>query len=223
MNARLKPSSESDALSAAANRAVLRAAGVFTLNIVGGAGCGKTSLIKATVERRSLDLRVGVITADPETRRDAERLVGCAERVVQVETGPEGVLGPGHLRPAIARFDLRRLDLLLIENISSLIGPAQFDLGQDAVASVFSVAAGDDKAAKYPAIVRMSDVVVLNKTDLLGVVLFDMKAFRRDVGGLNSKAGVIEVSTLRGDGLDTWLEWLGRRQRAARDVRSVVG
>jgi len=105
----------------------------------------------------------------------------------------------------------------LIENISSLIGPAQYDLGQNAVVSLFSVAAGDDKAAKYPAIVRMADLVLLNKIDLLGVAPFNVAAFKAEVARLNPSADVIEASTLRGDGLETWFKWLGERQKAVFD------
>ncbi|MEZ0268385.1 MAG: hydrogenase nickel incorporation protein HypB [Phycisphaerae bacterium] len=209
-------STGADASDASAVRDLIRGAGAFAVNLVGGAGCGKTSLIKATVERLILDRRIGVITADPGTRHDFDRLAGCAERVVQVETGPEGALRPGHVRAALGRFDLGRLDFLLIENVSSLIGPERFDLGQDATACVFSVAAGDDKAAKYPAIVRMADVVLLNKTDLLDVMRFDVPAFRAGVRRLNPAAPLLELSTLRGDGLDAWLAWLREGERGAK-------
>lgn len=191
-----------------ANRSLFGEVDVFAINIMGGAGSGKTSLIKAGVERLILDWRIGVITADPGGGRDAEHLRPCAECVAHIDTGLEGVLRPEQVHATLERFDLSRLDLVLIENVSSLIGPERFDLGQGANVVVFSVAAGHDKAAKYPAIVRMANLVVLNKIDLLDVMSFDLAAFRRDIHQLNPGAALLEISTLRRDGLEAWFDWL---------------
>jgi hydrogenase nickel incorporation protein HypB len=208
-----------DGAAATANRSTLRAAGVFAANVIGGAGCGKTTLIKGTIERLLPERRVGVITADPMAYHDAGRLAGCAERVVPVETGPDGgVLRPALVHDALGRFELRHLHLLLIENISSLTGPERFDLGQDAVVGVFSVAAGDDKAAKYPGVIRLADVVLLNKADLLGTVPFDRAAFRRDVAALHPSVPIIELSALNGHGMEEWMAWLRDRERWAAAV-----
>jgi len=213
---RYEPPAGSDLSYSITNRELFRELGAFVVNIVGGAGSGKTSLIKTAIERLILSRRIGVITADPETRRDAERLVHCAEQVVQIVTGPDGLLRSGHIHAAIEQFNLASLDLLLIENVSSLIGPDHLDLGQNANVALFSVAAGDDKAAKYPAIVRMADLVILNKIDLLDIASFDLAGFSRDVRRINPAAPLIEISTLRGDGMDSWFDWLrdnGRRSQ----------
>jgi hydrogenase nickel incorporation protein HypB len=112
---------------------------------------------------------------------------------------------------AIASLDLDWTDLLFIENIGSLTGPAANDLGQDLTLAVFSVAAGDDKAAKHPALVRSADVVLLNKVDLLGRVPFDVAAFRNDVRRINERADVIEISGLHAQGIDRWVAWLRKQ------------
>jgi hydrogenase nickel incorporation protein HypB len=193
---------------ACANHRRLADARVFAVNLIGGPGCGKTSLLQATVARLILKRRVGIIAADPQTRLDADRLAALGDQVLQIGTGMNGLLTAEHVRSALRRMDLGVLDLVLIENVSSLIGPAQFDLGEDARVAMFSVAAGDDKPAKYPDVVRCADVVILSKTDLLPIVPSDVDAFRGTVRRLNPRAPVIELSTLTGDGLDAWLDWL---------------
>ena len=57
-----------DAALAAANRAMLQAAGVFAVSVTGGPGCGKTTLIRAALERLAPGLRIGVITPNPAAR-----------------------------------------------------------------------------------------------------------------------------------------------------------
>jgi hydrogenase nickel incorporation protein HypB len=199
------------AAPAESNRRALREAQVLAISLVGGPGCGKTSLIDATVERLMPDVHVAVISGDPAPRRDADRGPRRDGQVVRVNTGEGGALDAGHVRDALARLDLSGLDLLFIENVGTLAIAAPPDLGQDLTVTVLSVAGGDDKAAKHPDLVRASDAVVLNKTDLLAAVPFDLPAFRGDVRRLNPGAELIELSSLRRDGVERWLDWLRRR------------
>ena len=205
----LNPTTDAVPTTASQNRARLRDAGVFAVNVIGGPGAGKTSLIRATLESLVLQVRGGVITPDPG--RDAGRLRWHADQVVRVKPGAENLLTTAAVRTAIDHLDLGRLDTLLIENVDSLTGPASVDLGQSAVACVFSVAAGDDNAARYAQAVRAADVVVLNKADLFTLVPFDRAAFRADVARINPAATLVEVSTLTGAGMAAWLEWVLRR------------
>jgi hydrogenase nickel incorporation protein HypB len=197
-------------LVAKLNREQLRKAKVFAVNVVGGPGCGKTSLIDTTIERLMPGIRVGVIACDTVSHRDADRLIRHSEHVVQVNTGDRGTPDATDIRAALDWLNVGHIDLLLIENVGTLIGTAALDLGQDATAAVFSVAGGHDKAEKHAALVRQAAVVVLNKTDLLAAVPFDLEAFRADVRRLNPLAPVCELSALRRDGMDGWLVWLQR-------------
>ena len=197
-------------------RNTLREAGVLTISVIGGPGCGKTTLIDATIDRLAPDVNVGVVACDPVSHRDADRLAHHGRQVVQVNTGEEHGLDAGHVYRALGSLDLHWTDLLFIENIGSLTGPTANDLGQDVTLAVFSVAAGDDKAEKHPALVRSADVVLLNKVDLLGHGPFDVAAFRADVGRINDRAEVIEISSLYAQGIDRWIEWLRKRMKGAR-------
>src|SRR5215218_8584489 len=139
-------------------RASLRAAGVTTISVIGGPGCGKTTLIDATIERLMSDqVHVGVVACDVVSRRDADRLARHGRQVVQVNTGVGHALDAGRVLDAIGTLDLDWIDLLFVENVGSLTGPATGDVGQDVTVAIFSVAAGDDKADKHPDLVAAAD------------------------------------------------------------------
>lgn len=193
------------------NRESLRAAGVTTISVIGGPGCGKTTLIDATIERLMSEVHVGVVACDVVSRRDADRLARHSQQVVQVNSGAGHALDAGRVLDAIGTLDLHWIDLLFVENVGSLTGPVTGDIGQEVTVAIFSVAGGDDKADKHPDLVAAADVVVLNKVDLLGVVPFDVEAFRGDVRRINPRARVIEMSGLRADGIEAWLGWLRNR------------
>jgi hydrogenase nickel incorporation protein HypB len=190
------------------NRDVLRRAGVLTVSLLGGPGCGKTSLVAATVKRLMPQVHVGVIACDMHSHRDADRIGGDSEQVVQVNTGDTGAVQASHIHDALQWLDLRSLDVIFVENVGNLSLPGVPDLGQDVSATVFSVAAGDDKADKHPELVSAADIVVLNKIDLLPSVPFDLAAFRGDVRRIKPHVDLVELSALKGDGIGRWLEWL---------------
>ena len=159
-------------------------------------------------------VHVGVIACDLVSHRDAEAISRYSSHVVQVNTGESGMLSAADVRKALPLLDLAWLDLLFVENVGSLIGATRLDLGQNATVAVFSVAAGDDKAAKHPDLVRFANVIVLNKIDLLGAVPFDLTSFRSDVARLNANVEVIELSALNGTGTNRWLAWLRKQSRS---------
>jgi hydrogenase nickel incorporation protein HypB len=201
--------------AALANRALLRAAGVFAVNLIGGPGCGKSTLIRSALERLGPDRRVGVIVAEPAPHhRDL-----AAGPVVGVNADPPMPLTAAHVRAALGRLDLRGIDVLLVENVPSLADPAvACDLGEAARVCVFSVAAGDAKAAEHPEVIRRADLVVLNKADLLPLVPFDLKSFHGAVRRANPRAEVAQTSAVAPDGAGAWIEWLRGRASAAAHV-----
>jgi hydrogenase nickel incorporation protein HypB len=198
---------------AALNRQALRAAGVFTIDLIGAPGCGKTALLESTLRHLRNELRIGVLVGDLTTDRDGQRLARWTDDVVQINTGRGCHLDANQVRQGLARMALERLDLLVIENVGNLICPVGFDLGQDVKVGMFSVSEGDDKAAKHPYLVYESALLLLNKIDLLPHVPFDRAAFRRDIAGLNPRAQVLELSVANDD-LTPWLAWV--RAAAAR-------
>jgi hydrogenase nickel incorporation protein HypB len=192
---------------AAINRRTLRAAGVFTIDLIGAPGCGKTALLEATIQRLAGELNIGVAVGDLTTARDAERMARWCDQVVQINTGKGCHLDANQVRQALTRIDLTQLDLLIIENVGNLICPVGFDLGQDVKVGMFSISEGDDKPAKHPYLVQEASVLLLNKIDLKPYVPFDLKRFHADVKRLNHDIAVLELSAHQGM-IGPWIDWL---------------
>ena len=74
---------------------------------------------------------------------------------------------------------------------------------------VISVTEGDDKPLKYPHMFAAADLVVINKTDLLPYVDFDVDALRP----VRPQAATRTSRSCRcrrrpGENLDSWYDWL---------------
>lgn len=203
------------------NRQTLTRAGVFTIDLIGSPGCGKTALLETTLRRLVGQMEVGVVVGDLATARDAERIAKWTDHVVQINTGKGCHLDANQVKQAISQLDLLHLDALVIENVGNLICPVGFDLGQDLKVGMFSVSEGDDKAAKHPYLVREAQLLLLNKTDLLPYVPFDVDKFHEDVTRINPDVGVMEISVLK-DNIDSWINWLGAKVAQTKEHQPTV-
>lgn len=201
---------------AALNRQALQGAGVFSLDLIGAPGCGKTALLEATLRKLKGELRIAVIVGDLTTSRDGDRLARWCSQVVQINTSKGCHLEAHQVRQAMGRLDLTTLDLLIIENVGNLICPVGFDLGQDLKVGMFSVSEGDDKPAKHPYLVHEAALVLLNKTDLLPYVPFNVEQFKADVQRLNPRVPLLQVSAVREE-LAPWLDWLRERVQSGKN------
>ncbi len=196
------------------NREVLKRKGVFTIDLMGAPGCGKTALVEATLQKLKGKLRVGVIVGDLTTQRDADRMAKFCDHVVQINTGKNCHLEAHHVRRGMDNVPLDQLDVLIIENVGNLICPVGFDLGQDVKVGVFGVCGGDDKAAKHPYIVAEAALLILNKIDLLPYIPFDLPRFKEDITRLNPTVELLQLSAAKGDGVDQWVEWIIQQQQS---------
>jgi hydrogenase nickel incorporation protein HypB len=167
------------------NRKVFDEAGVYTLNMMASPGAGKTSLIEVTIRRLADRYQLGVIDGDIATSIDADRAAAAGAQAVQVNTGGECHLDAVMLKGALTQMDLGAIQLLIVENVGNLICPASFQLGTHKSVLIASVPEGDDKPYKYPGMYRGVDALVINKTDLLPYVEFNMDYFREGVEALN--------------------------------------
>jgi hydrogenase nickel incorporation protein HypB len=197
---------------AAANRSWLRERSVLAINLMSSPGSGKTTLLERTTLDLGATLPVYVVEGDQETRLDAERIAATGAPVVQINTGAGCHLDAGMLRDALEELGPVSESLLFIENVGNLVCPALFDLGEDHRAVIMSVTEGADKPLKYPQMFVSSDVLVLNKIDLLPYVDFDLERFVDDVRRVRPGMHVLPLSATRGDGLEGWYEWLGHHR-----------
>jgi hydrogenase nickel incorporation protein HypB len=190
------------------NRGWLAGRNILALNLVSAPGAGKTTLLERTIRDLGHEWPISVVEGDQETTNDARRIQATGARVVQINTGTGC-----HLDSAMVARGLQELapplnSMVLIENVGNLVCPALFDLGERAKVVIVSVTEGDDKPAKYPHMFRNSEVMVLNKMDLLPYVPFDLSRCLETVRAVNPAIRVIQVSAIRGDGLADWYNWL---------------
>ena len=193
---------------AAGNRAMFASRGVFTLNLVSSPGSGKTTILEQTLRELSATVRCAVIEGDQQTDNDAVRIAATGVQVKQINTGAGCHLDAHMVLHAAESFDLGNLDLLLIENVGNLVCPASFDLGENHKVVVLSVTEGEDKPLKYPHMFHAADVMLLNKTDLLPYVKFDVEKCREMALRVNPGIKIIELSAQTGEGMDLWYGWL---------------
>jgi hydrogenase nickel incorporation protein HypB len=186
----------------------LSARGIRTINLMSSPGAGKTTLLEQTIGRLRGQLRLGVIEGDVETSADAERIEVAGAETVQINTRGACHLEAHMIRDALAEIDLASINLMVIENIGNLVCPAAWDLGEDVRVVVASTTEGDDKPVKYPQMFAISQVMVVNKLDLLPYVDFDLQKVKRQALAINPRLRIFEVSCRTGEGLDAWCEWL---------------
>ncbi len=189
------------------NRRWLAERGIRAVNLMSSPGAGKTSLLERTIKES--DRTVTVIEGDQETVFDAERIRAAGARAVQVNTGAGCHLDATMVQRALETLQPDHGGIVFVENVGNLVCPALFDLGEDRKVVVISVTEGDDKPLKYPHMFAAADLVVVNKTDLLPHVDFDMERCERDARRLNPDLTWISVSVRTGDNLGAWFDWLG--------------
>jgi hydrogenase nickel incorporation protein HypB len=187
------------------NRNWLAERGLTAINVMSSPGAGKTTLLERTIIDSGLTL--SVIEGDQETTVDAERIRAAGARSVQINTG-----AGCHLDAAMVRRALDQLQpqtgVVVIENVGNLVCPALFDLGEARKVVIISVTEGDDKPLKYPHMFSAADLIVINKTDLLPYVEFDVERLTRDARRLQPGVDVLALSARTGDSLDRWFGWL---------------
>lgn len=190
------------------NRAKLDEAGVFSVNLMASPGAGKTSLIERTLKTLGAEYNIAVIDGDLASSIDADRAAAAGATAVQINTGGSCHLDANMLRNAFAELDLKKFDLLLVENVGNLVCPSGFQLGTHKNVLIASTPEGDDKPYKYPKMYQNVDVLIINKTDLLSLLSFDMEYFTKGVEILSPGLTTFPLSCQTGDGFDAWIDWL---------------
>ena len=190
------------------NRKIFKKNRVFTINLLSSPGSGKTSLLEKTLEILNHTVKVGVVEGDVQTDNDAQRVAKYEVPVVQIVTNGGCHLEAKLVQNALVNFTLPSLDLLIIENVGNLVCPANYDLGEAHKIVMVSTTEGDDKPAKYPAMFRVSDMMIINKIDLLDYVDFNLQQVRKHALTINPNLHIIELSCKTGQGFDAWIDWI---------------
>lgn len=197
--------------AAEAFRGGMAGAGTLVVRLISSPGAGKTTLLEKTIRRIRDRYRVGVLVGDIETERDAQRLAPYAPSV-QITTGGACHLELPLVEHALLGLGGGRRDFLFIEDVGNLVCPASHELGEHLRVVVLSTPEGDDKPGKYPKAFRTSQVVVINKIDLLPYVPFSVERAEADARAIQSELRFFAVSALRDEGLRAWCEFLERER-----------
>jgi hydrogenase nickel incorporation protein HypB len=189
-------------LLAEENKQFLRRYGVKAIDVMGSIGAGKTSLIEKLVTLLKKKYRIAVFKGDLTTTIDAEMIARHGVETVAINTGKECHLDANLVKKALQKLDLKKLDLLFIENVGNLICPAEFPLGSDKRVVIVSVTEGPFMVIKHPFIFMEADVVAINKKDLADAMNVDVKILEQDVKTINPKAEVVATNCRTGEGVD---------------------
>ncbi len=203
----------------------------FTVGIGGPVGSGKTALVlqlcRALRDRHSL----GVVTNDIFTREYAEFLVRHEalpiERIRAVETG-----GCPH---AAIREDITP-NLLALEELMKTVHPELLfvESGGDNLAAQYSrelvdytiyvidVAGGDKVPRKGGPGITQSDLLVINKVDLAGLVGADLTTMERDGERMRGGGPLVFAQINAGKGVGTIVEHVvGAWQKSLAAIRAL--
>lgn len=193
---------------AAQNRARFERLSLFVLNLVSSPGSGKTTLLTETLNLIKERYGVAVIEGDQQTANDADRIRETGVKAVQVNTGKGCHLDAHMVGHAMENFSDLTGGMLFIENVGNLVCPAAFDLGEAGKVAILSVTEGEDKPLKYPDMFHAAKLMILNKTDLLPHLDFDVERCIEYARQVNPEIEVIQLSARSGEGMEAWVEWL---------------
>jgi len=197
-----------NSLMAERNRGYLQAKNILAINLVSSPGSGKTTLLEKTINKMKDEVSIMVVEGDQQTTNDADRIDATGAKVVQVNTGKGCHLDADMVQRAIMKLHPAENSILFIENVGNLVCPSMFDLGETKRVVIMSTTEGEDKPLKYPTMFETSDICIINKTDLMPYLDFDIEKAREYALRVNHHLTFFELSATKGDGMEAWCNWL---------------
>ncbi len=183
---------------AALLRSELKEKGIFLLNLMSSPGSGKTTTLARTIEALMDEMKIGVMEADIDSDVDARAIAAMGVKAIQLHTGGMCHLDADMTRQGLDGLEAGDVELAILENVGNLVCPAEFDTGAVKNAMILSVPEGDDKPLKYPLMFSVSDVVLINKIDVLPYFDFDLEKCREYIHMRNPNARVIPICAKTG-------------------------
>jgi hydrogenase nickel incorporation protein HypB len=154
---------------------------VFSVNVMGAIGSGKTTLIVEAIKQLKETYKIAVIAGDVIAEMDAFRFRKLGVPTIPVNTGKECHLDAKLMEKALNEIDLENTDLLIIENVGKLICPVDFNLGEHLRVVIVSVTEGDDIILKHPMIFKTAELAIINKVDIAHAVDVNAEKMREDI------------------------------------------
>jgi hydrogenase nickel incorporation protein HypB len=185
---------------------------ILSLNLVSSPGSGKTTILEKTIKELIATRKIFVIEGDQQTLLDAERIEKSGAPAIQINTGSGCHLDARMVETAFNKLEVEPDSILFIENVGNLVCPALFDLGEFKRVVVISVTEGEDKPLKYPYMFKSSHLCIINKSDLLPYVDFNVDKTIEYARSLNPDLEFILLSARTGEGMELWFEWLANQK-----------
>ena len=195
-------------MTAAMNRRFFEGRKVLCLNMVSSPGSGKTTILEKSISLFGSSKKVYVIEGDQQTRLDADRIEKAGAPAIQINTGSGCHLDAQMVESAVKKLDPKANSILFIENVGNLVCPSRYDLGEFRRVIIISVTEGTDKPLKYPNMFETSHLCLINKSDLLPWVDFQMDEFIKNAKNINPRLEFLNVSAKTGEGIDKWKDWI---------------
>jgi hydrogenase nickel incorporation protein HypB len=190
------------------NRKTLDAHKVFSVEILGAIGSGKTTLVEKLVGKLGAELSTAVIVGDVISDADTNRLKKLGVPLIGLNTGKECHLDAHLIEHALEKLPLEKLDLLIIENVGNLICPVDFPLGSHRRIVMVSVSEGNYTVEKHPMIFLEGDIMLINKVDIADAVDVSVEKLVADAKKIKPHLRVIETSLKNGGGLPEIISWI---------------
>lgn len=188
-------------------RAQLKKEKTFLLNLMSSPGSGKTTLLVRLAEELKDKIKMAVMEADIDSSVDAQTMINAGVPSIQIHTG-----GMCHLDADMTRQGLNQIgkdyDLVVLENVGNLVCPAEFDTGAVKNMTILSVPEGHDKPLKYPLMYETSQLLVINKIDVLPYFDFDVEKVKEYAKMRNPNINIIFVSAKTGEGIKDVANWI---------------
>ncbi len=197
---------------------VAKSHGPVRVGLAGPVGAGKTSIVEALCKAMRDEYSLAVITNDIYTKEDGEYLMRAQalplERISAVETGgcPHTAIREDPSLNLRALDELRTripdLDIVFIEsggdNLTAMFSPELADI----TIFVVDVAMGQDIPRKGGPGITKSDILVVNKTDLVPYIEVDLDVYKRDIRLARKDKPVAFMSKPEVSGVDDLVDTL---------------
>jgi len=191
------------------NKKLLDSHKILAIDIMGSVGSGKTSLVTQLIKKLRNKYRIAALAGDTTTTIDAEQIKSAGADVLEINTGKECHLDANLVRKALKELNLKKLDLLFIENVGNIICPADFPLGSHKRIVVLSLTEGPYVVLKHPFSFMDADVVAINKVDLSKATKIAPEEFEKQLKELKPSLKVVRTNCATGKGIAEVVKALG--------------
>ena len=189
-------------------RAELKQNKTFLLNLMSSPGSGKTTFLLELVKHLKDKIKIAVMEADIDSAVDAQTMKDAGIDTIQIHTGGMCHLDAEMTRQGLYEINFKNYDLVILENVGNLVCPAEFDTGAVKNMTILSVPEGHDKPLKYPLMYETSNLLVINKIDVLPYFDFNMEKVQQYAKMRNPDIDIYAISAKTGYGVEEVAKWI---------------